>query len=308
MEIRANEAVQDNSRRQKCPLEDYCHSFDLASTIPATYIEDGISKGQIIYYNPGLKGNSDPLDGLITKLVSCLGASQSHEKSPLRICINNLGSFAWGGIQSHLICRFLLRLRTIVRNTNSCALITLPPHLSDANYAPHWVSKLGHLSDGCLTLQGITSDPVLAPTFPSYSGLLKVHATPSAQTLLDPSRRFSQLRGLNSTNSATGTGGGENNLAFKCMRKRLVVETLHLDVEGGVGERRTTPAASAVVDPIVPHVAHEEVKRETQLARIMIDTPPERPSETAPKADEPVQKKARKKVAFRTAESDLYDF
>lgn len=38
-----------------------------------------------------------------------------------------------------------------------------------------------------------------------------------------------------------GGGGGENNLAFKVRRKRLVIETLHLDVEGGVSERRTKP-------------------------------------------------------------------
>ena len=30
-------------------------------------------------------------------------------------------------------------------------------------------------------------------------------------------------------------------MAFKCTRKRLVFETHHLDVEGGVGERRTGP-------------------------------------------------------------------
>jgi elongator complex protein 4 len=35
------------------------------------------------------------------------------------------------------------------------------------------------------------------------------------------------------------SGGRENNIAFKCMRKRLVFETHHLDAEGGVGERRT---------------------------------------------------------------------
>jgi hypothetical protein len=33
--------------------------------------------------------------------------------------------------------------------------------------------------------------------------------------------------------------GRENNIAFKCTRKRLVFETHHLDAEGGVGERRT---------------------------------------------------------------------
>jgi elongator complex protein 4 len=35
------------------------------------------------------------------------------------------------------------------------------------------------------------------------------------------------------------SGGRENNIAFKCTRKRLVFETHHLDAEGGVGERRT---------------------------------------------------------------------
>jgi elongator complex protein 4 len=35
------------------------------------------------------------------------------------------------------------------------------------------------------------------------------------------------------------SGGRENNIAFKCTRKRLVFEMHHLDVEGGVGERRT---------------------------------------------------------------------
>ena len=43
-------------------------------------------------------------------------------------------------------------------------------------------------------------------------------------------------------------GAGENNLAFKLKRKRLVVETLHLGVEGGVGERRTEPAPSSGIE------------------------------------------------------------
>jgi len=37
---------------------------------------------------------------------------------------------------------------------------------------------------------------------------------------------------------------GENNLAFKCTRKRLVFETLHLDVEGGRGERQIPATAT----------------------------------------------------------------
>ena len=92
------------------------------------------------------------------------------------------------------------------------------------------------------------------------------------------------------------------------MRKRLVVETLHLDVEGGVGERRTTPFASTAVDS-TPHIAHEEIEDEPQLAKVVIETLPERLLQTAlPAADKITPKKARKKVAFKTAESDLYDF
>jgi hypothetical protein len=35
-----------------------------------------------------------------------------------------------------------------------------------------------------------------------------------------------------------------NNIAFKLKRKRLIIETLHLGVEGGVGERRTEPTST----------------------------------------------------------------
>lgn len=50
-----------------------------------------------------------------------------------------------------------------------------------------------------------------------------------------PSQKYSTL---------VGGRGGANNLAFKLKRKAFVVETLHLDVEGGVGERRTTAPPS----------------------------------------------------------------
>jgi hypothetical protein len=88
--------------------------------------------------------------------------------------------------------------------------------------------------------------PSLSASFPQYSGLLTIHSTPAPTTLLPPSYRFSELRGLH-TGGGTGTttGGGENNLAFKCMRKRFVIETLHLDIEGGVSERRTAPPTGA---------------------------------------------------------------
>ena len=79
--------------------------------------------------------------------------------------------------------------------------------------------------------------------FPSHHGLVHIHTVPSPHTLSAPSDRFSCLRGLSSS--------GENNLGFKSTRKRIIFERLHLDIEGGIGERRTT----------------EEVKKKTRERR-----------------------------------------
>ena len=71
-----------------------------------------------------------------------------------------------------------------------------------------------------------------------------MHGLPAPHSLIPASDRSSTLRGISSVSG--WTGGGENNLAFKCTRKQFVIETHHLDVEGGVGERRTTPVGKMV--------------------------------------------------------------
>lgn len=198
------------------------------------------------------------------------------------------------------ILRFLLQLRALLRGTEACCIISFSPNLSSASYETHWIQKVTYMSDGCITLQGITSDPTLAPSFPSYSGLLNVHSTPSPHTLWNPSKRFSQLRGLNVATSTGAGGGGENNLAFKCMRKRFVVETLHLDVEGGVGERRTAPVTgtSSISTSQIPTSleTHSHVS-----AKVAI----EGPVGLDDKASVVVPKKPKKKVAFHSGD---YDF
>lgn len=74
--------------------------------------------------------------------------------------------------------------------------------------------------------------------FPHNHGLVQIHSLPTMHTLLPPAQKHSSLLGL-------GPGStGQNNLAFKLKRKRLIIETLHLGVEGGVGERRTEPTST----------------------------------------------------------------
>jgi len=134
--------------------------------------------------------------------------------------------------------------------------------------------------------------------------------------LVPLSDRFSVLRGLSTSSSASG-GGGENNLAFKCTRKRLLFETLHLDVEGGLSERRTMP--TVVMQSVVGAESAATSERGTlgptrhktaQVAKVEVclevddHTPP-------PDADLGMESKAKKKkksVAFLSDRPDLYDF
>ncbi|KAG8785844.1 hypothetical protein FRB91_000696 [Serendipita sp. 411] len=341
-EIESNEQAQDDKvkiawryeqlRQFKTTVEttesrteDYCHTFDLATTVSSTVIQKAIDDGRLVYYEGENDANADTPTAFLQRLPDITGNGQ-RIKLPTRICINDFGGYHWGEARPSDLLHFLLRLRSSIRNTTACALLTLPAQLSNPDYAPHWITKLSYLSDGCISFKGITSDPILGPTFPSYSGLLTVHSTPSPHTLLDPSRRFSQLRGLNtasstSTNIIGEAGNGENNLAFKCMRKRFVVETLHLDVEGGVGERRTTPSAASAVasfqvtftDGLHPKGIADQSPA-SHLAKVVIDSsiqpsPQGNPEEHVHVHSDAVKpKKIRKKVVFQTADKDLYDF
>jgi hypothetical protein len=104
-------------------------------------------------------------------------------------------------------------------------------------------------------------DPTLQPIFHPLHGLITLHSFPHTH-LLPPTIKHSSLLGLSS-----GGGGSENNLGFRARRKRWGVETVHLGIDGGVGERRTEPApevarmVSAAPVPSQPSVTSEGVER-----------------------------------------------
>lgn len=132
--------------------------------------------------------------------------------------------------------------------------------------------------------------------FPSQHGLVTIRSLPALHTLIPPSDKFSELRGL-STLSSSAAGGGENNLAFKCTRKRFILETLHLDVEGGVNERRTTV-------PITP--GHPE-RTELRTTAITVQGSSNATNDAAD-VRSVTRKKPKKSVAFQNDRPDLYDF
>jgi elongator complex protein 4 len=78
------------------------------------------------------------------------------------------------------------------------------------------------------------------------------------------------------------------------MRKRLMFETLHLDVEGGVGERRTTPStnmAALEAGTLGGHDYEDQKRRKAEAPAVEVgfETP-----------------KQKKRVAFEPDGGDLY--
>lgn len=151
--------------------------------------------------------------------------------------------------------------------------------------------------------------------FPSHHGLLAIHTLPAPHTLVPLSDKFSTLRGL-SASAASPVGSGENNLTFKCTRKRLIFETLHLDIEGGVGERRTTPSTTGLpASTTDTHDKHEHIEDPTQNpafanmeVALELRNGPELGIDGGVSTAEAKPKKSKKKVAFRSDRPELYDF
>jgi len=297
--------------------EEYCRVLDLTCRVPASIVEGAIASKRLICMSVG-PGEKQSTTRIIRRIVQILKDEESTVVSkPLRICIPWLGSPHWGDLSSQDIMFFLHSLRALLReHPHACASISLPPHLSTDTWGGEgWTQKLGWLSDAAITLSAFTANPSLSATFPAHHGLLHIHTLPAPHTTLPPSDKYSTLRGLAS--SAASGGGGENNLAFKCMRKRLTFETLHLDLEGGVGDRRTTPSSNVIVleaGMTQPEVSTIEQPL-SQIAEAAVEVKLESPERSAVHfgtndrdEDVNVKVKPKKKVAFRSDKSDLYDF
>lgn len=282
--------------------EEYCHTFDLTCQIPPSIVESAIASKRLICVNVD-SGEKQPTTRIIDQIVQILKDEDPVTCSkPLRLCIPSLGSPHWGDLSSQDVMFFLHSLRMLLRqHPHACASISLPPHLSTETWGGDgWTQKLGWLSDAAITVSAFSANPSLSVIFPAHHGLLHIHTLPAPHTILPPSDKYSTLRGLSS--DAAG-GVGENNLAFKCTRKRLTFETLHLDLEGGVGDRRTTPSSNAVA--LEASMTHE-VGVEQQMAEAAVEVKLESPERRTVRDEEKV--KPKKKVAFRSDKPDLYDF
>ncbi|KAG2077103.1 PAXNEB-domain-containing protein [Suillus decipiens] len=298
--------------------DDFCMTFDLTCRIPTATLDAARQSAQLILIDVD---NSDGT-GVIGQIEGLL--SNSTDAHTVRICIPALGSPHWGDMQPPTVLSLLHSVRRLLhRYPNACASLSLAPHMcTDTWGGPGWVQKVGWLSDAAISMSAFGANPSLSSLFPSHHGIVQILTLPAPHTILPASDKCSTLRGLSSAAGTMG-GSGENNLAFKCMRKRLIFETLHLDLEGGVTERRTTPASNAMaldagmVHETTPAAVLATEGRKGSLATVEVefehskDVVPDAPNQAVTANDSLVPtkpKKPKKKVVFHSERPDLYDF
>ncbi|KAG1783748.1 PAXNEB-domain-containing protein [Suillus placidus] len=288
--------------------DDLCMTFDLTCRIPTAALDAARQSAQLIPIDVGI---SEDGTGVIKQIEELL--SNDTNAHAVRICIPALGSPHWGDMQPLTVLTLLHSLRRLLhRYPNACASLSLAPHMcTDTWGGPGWVQKVGWLTDAAISMSAFGADPSLSSLFPSHHGIVQIHTLPAPHTILPASDKYSTLRGLSSAAGTMG-GSGENNLAFKCMRKRLIFETLHLDLEGGVTERRTTPSSNAMaldasmIHETMPAAVLATGDTKGSFATVEVEFEPDA---TRAVADVPAKpKKPKKKVAFRSERPDLYDF
>ncbi|KAG0709058.1 PAXNEB-domain-containing protein [Suillus ampliporus] len=302
--------------------DDLCMSFDLTCKVPNVVLDAARQSGQLILIDVD---TSEGSRGVIEQIEELLLNSMNSQA--IRICIPALGSPHWGDIQPSTVLILLHALRRLLhRYPNACASLSLAPHICvDTWGGPGWVQKVGWLTDAAISMSAFGANPSLASLFPSHHGIVQILTLPAPHTILPASDKCSTLRGLSSAAGTMG-GSGENNLAFKCMRKRLIFETLHLDLEGGVTERRTTPSSNAIaMDAGMVHettpvavLASDGRKGSLATVEVELEYAKDLTSDASARAvadaitdhsPGPVKsKKPKKKVAFHSERPDLYDF
>ncbi|KAJ7102205.1 PAXNEB-domain-containing protein [Mycena belliarum] len=274
--------------------EDACRTFDLTTRIPSEIVADALTSGQLSFVDV----ESTPGRPTTVCVLERLSELLARGDTPLRICVPSLGSPDWGDLAIQDILRFLHGLRALLqRHSYACVSSSLAPARSADSAG--WYQKLGWVSDAAITMAAFTANPALASAFPAHHGLVQIHTLPAPQSLVPASDRFSTLRGA-------VAGGGENNLGFKCTRKRLVFETLHLDIDGGVGERRTSAPAAVLSRASMGALVEVEVEGTVggikEAAKVSGGV-----AEVSPESRRP-KKAGGKRVGFHSDRPEVYDF
>ncbi|KAI9596132.1 Elongator complex protein 4 [Syncephalis fuscata] len=241
--LRKVDASSANTAPSTTGAATFCHKFDITKSIDAAHLTSPhITKVALEANND----EQDPyaqlyaaiaaqIDSEYSSLTVADKASASSPRRILRVAIQSMISPTWPNASPQATFRFLHSLRGLLRYSLGVAMITLPAYLYEAASSLNsaWIRRYEHCADLIIELRSfseqeqkaMSSDPATA-----YHGTLHIRRAAGVNTLVATLVKY---------------GHAGENLAFRQKRHGLLVETLHLPPEGGVSERRSTPASKS---------------------------------------------------------------
>lgn len=188
------------------------HEFDFSSKIPLEKIE-GADITTWPKRNNAETNDSQLIDEILKFISSWKSVKDSMKtRKIMRVVVQSLGSPFWQ-IESKLIYQFLFKLRTIVHNSCSVALVTIP-----SNILRHQIfNRCMQLSDLVISLKSLIN--INDPSLKEFSGLIK----------------FSKISAVNSFSIHVPE---DVDWAFKIVKKKLIIQKLHLPPESNLTGQR----------------------------------------------------------------------
>ncbi|KAK9768188.1 Elongator subunit elp4 [Basidiobolus ranarum] len=213
----------------------YCHSFDLTKRMSELSL-DTATKHLIDMDKwedeEDCKKLINEIRAQIENGFSASSTPSSGTRNILRVGIHSFASIFWKHKNEQQIFKFLHALRGLLRFSFGVCVLTVPAHLySTEGGDSGFIRKLEHMCDAVVEIESFAGSEKLANFSSDYHGFFHVRKLPVLNAIVSSSAKLSILQSSHSTT---------NNLAFKLRRKRFTIETFHLPIEGGVGERRTS--------------------------------------------------------------------
>jgi len=195
---------------QKPVINKFGRYFDLSNTLSDERIKESVNYTSFLCEDINIDSTIQDIYKKLLQSIKNEIVNNQEQKSILRISLQSLNSPLWLSESSDeynsSLPRFLLALKSLLRSSLSCCMITMPSHLLEESYT----TRIRQCCDTVIKLESF--DPSIKEDdhlYKEYNGFFKVVKL----------ARLNCIAGLEIDTS---------DLAFKLKRKRFTIEKIHL--------------------------------------------------------------------------------
>ncbi|KAI3651734.1 hypothetical protein MP228_003037 [Amoeboaphelidium protococcarum] len=237
----------------------YCAVFDLSKKATVNDVGD-INRIQILDPFNGQGCEEDPYHLLLQQIAQHLltmyrdqDQNLINKQRVVRIALNSLGSPLFGeDLELTRLCRFLVSLRALVRQYPAVCMITLPSNA--LQWTQSLLQRVNYMVDAVINVTAYGGEDQ-SYFSKEYHGQIRLCKLFKLNSLIEPNsylvakRSSRQLAGSGSGGSALNSSKTKDDtFLFKCRRRKLCIEQVHLPPEIDDNASRSQGAAPSLTD------------------------------------------------------------